>query len=137
MKTEKRAIELPELKIGLQPIPAIKGADVLISDRYQSTFGVVEKITSGWGGTVYVRTSINSIRKFDSNGFERATDSWHPTKMIVLTPEQKAERIRKQKEQKNRNLKASRLNNIKWDGLTSEQIESVYNLAINLGILNT
>lgn len=131
MKTE----ELTELKIGEQSIPAIKGADVLVCDRFQSTFGIIEKITSGWGGTVYVRTSINSVRKFDKRGYERSSNAWHPTSILIMTPEQKAERIRKQKEEQDRMLKASRLNNLKWYSFTTSQIDKIYNLAIALEIL--
>lgn len=130
--------ELQELKMhgwdGKEMIATI-GADVIITDRYNSYFGTVVKITSGWGGTIYVQSRSGQTQKFDSSGVLRDNDSYSSVRMAIKTPEEKTAIIERWKKAAEIKALTGKLQGIKWEELAHEQITSVYDLAKSLGII--
>ena len=117
---------LTEIK-GRNGITITVGMDAKIGQLW----GKIEKITSAWGGTIFVRFSPDSpLRKFRATGCERTTDEWHFTYASFHTPEQKCAIQTAEKIEKARRTKAYLIQTIKWEYAPADFISSVYNLAI-------
>lgn len=116
------------------PAPIAKiGMDCLIEDY---TWGKIEKITSAWGGTLFVRTSPSlPLRKFDKSGCERTNDAWHSHSLTLHTPESK-EAYKAKKQAKLVTIhKANALKAVRWETLSADNIASIYDLAVSKGVI--
>jgi hypothetical protein len=109
--------------------------DVLVTDRSSSYWGKIDKITDGWGGTIFVRTNPNTSYKFDKNGSLRTQDPWNHRHMHLCTPEQKSAILAHAAANKERLQKANALKMVQWEHQDADKITQIHNLAVALGLI--
>ena len=112
----KQLLELGQWKVGTKVC--------IFSDKGMGgerlSIRVIEKITDGWGGTVFVNGT-----KFDKDGMER-TNSYRSDKIVIATDEHSL------------NIKGynarHRLKNFKWDELSNPRVIEIEELLNDHGI---